>query len=205
MTKRVRAQHKIDRRLGENLWGRAKSPVNKRSSRPGQHGERRAGKMSDFGQQLRAKQKLKGYYGNITERQFNRVYQEATRLKGSTSEHLIGLLERRLDAVVYRGKLVPTVFSARQIVSHGHILVNGRRVTIPSFRVKIGDVIEVKEASRQLPVVLEGTKSAERDVPDYIEADHNKMTLKFLRVPALADVPYPVQMEPNLVVEFYSR
>ncbi|MEZ5849588.1 MAG: 30S ribosomal protein S4 [Hyphomicrobiaceae bacterium] len=205
MTKRVRAQHKIDRRLGENLWGRSKSPINKRSSRPGQHGERRAGKMSDFGTQLRAKQKLKGYYGNLTERQFNRIYQEATRLKGSTSEHLIGLLERRLDAVVYRGKLVPTVFSARQIVSHGHILVNGRRVTIPSFRVKIGDVIEIKEASRQLPVVLEGTKSAERDVPDYIEADHNKMSLKLLRVPALADVPYPVQMEPNLVVEFYSR
>ncbi|MDX2155855.1 MAG: 30S ribosomal protein S4 [Hyphomicrobiaceae bacterium] len=205
MTKRVRAKHKIDRRLGENIWGRSKSPLNRRASRPGQHGERRAGKVSDFGQQLKAKQKLKGYYGNITERQFNRVYQEAVRLKGSTSEHLIGLLERRLDAVVYRAKFVPTVFSARQVVSHGHIKVNGQRVTIPSFRCKVGDVIEVKEASRQLPLVIEATKSPERDVPDYIDADHNKMTAKLVRVPVLADVPYPVHMEPNLVVEFYSR
>ncbi len=205
MTKRIRAKHKIDRRLGENLWGRSKSPLNKRGSRPGQHGERRAGKMSDFGQQLRAKQKLKGYYGNITERQFNKVYHEATRLKGSTSEHLIGLLERRLDALVYRAKFVPTVFASRQFVSHGHVTVNGRRVTVPSYRCKIGDVVEVKEAARQLPLVIEASRSAERDVPDYIEADHTKMTAKLLRVPALADVPYQVQMEPNLVVEFYSR
>ncbi len=205
MSKRIRAKHKIDRRLGENLWGRSKSPVNKRASRPGQHGERRAGKMSDFGQQLRAKQKLKGYYGNITERQFNKIYQEATRLKGSTSEHLIGLLERRLDAVVYRAKFVPTVFASRQFVSHGHVSVNGRRVTVPSYRCKVGDVVEIKEAARQLALVIEASKSAERDVPDYIEADHNKMTAKLVRVPALADVPYQVHMEPNLVVEFYSR
>jgi small subunit ribosomal protein S4 len=205
MTKRIRAKHKIDRRLGENIWGRSKSPLNRRASRPGQHGERRAGKISDFGQQLKAKQKLKGYYGNITERQFNRVYKEAARLKGSTSEHLIGLLERRLDAVVYRAKFVPTVFAARQLVSHGHITVNGRRVNIPSYRCRPGDVIEVKEASRQMPLVIEATKSPERDVPDYIEAEHTKMSAKFIRVPALSDVPYPVQMEPNLVVEFYSR
>ncbi len=205
MTKRVRSKHKIDRRLGENIWGRSKSPLNRRASRPGQHGERRAGKMSDFGQQLRAKQKLKGYYANINERQFNKIYQEATRLKGSTSEHLIGLLERRLDALVYRSKFVPTVFAARQFVSHGHILVNGKRVTIPSYRLRVNDVIEVKEVSRQLILCLEATKSPERDVPDYIEADHNKMTAKLVRIPALADVPYQVQMQPNLVVEFYSR
>jgi small subunit ribosomal protein S4 len=205
VTKRVRAKYKIDRRLGENLWGRSKSPVNRRNSRPGQHGERRAGKMSDFGQQLRAKQKLKGYYANITERQFNKVYREAARLKGSTSEHLIGLLERRLDAVVYRAKFVPTPFAARQFVSHGHITVNGKRVTIPSYRLRVNDVIEVKEASRQLALVLEAVKSPERDVPDYIEADHAKMSAKMLRVPVLSDVPYQVQMEPNLVVEFYSR
>ena len=205
MTKRIRAKHKIDRRLGENIWGRSKSPLNRRASRPGQHGERRAGKVSDFGQQLKAKQKLKGYYGNITERQFNRVYKEAARLKGSTSEHLIGLLERRLDAVVYRAKFVPTVFAARQFVSHGHILVNGKKVDIPSYRCRVGDVIEVKESSRQLPLVIEATKSPERDVPDYIDAEHTKMSAKLVRVPALADVPYPVHMEPNLVVEFYSR
>jgi small subunit ribosomal protein S4 len=205
MTKRVRAKHKIDRRLGENIWGRSKSPLNRRASRPGQHGERRAGKVSDFGQQLKAKQKLKGYYANINERQFNRIYKEAARLKGSTSEHLIGLLERRLDAVVYRAKFVPTPFAARQIVSHGHVQVNGKKVDIPSYRCRVGDVIEIKEASRQLPLVLEATKSPERDVPDYIDADHTKMSAKFVRVPALADVPYPVHMEPNLVVEFYSR
>ena len=161
--------------------------------------------LSAFGQQLRAKQKLKGYYANLSERQFSRLYVEATRLKGSTSEHLIGLLERRLDAVVYRSKFVPTVFAARQFVSHGHITVNGRRVTIPSFRVRIGDVVEVKEKSRQLPLVLEALKSAERDIPDYIDVDQNKLTAKLTRVPALSDVPYPVTMEPNLVVEFYSR
>jgi small subunit ribosomal protein S4 len=205
MTKRIRAKHKIDRRLGENIWGRPKSPLNRRESRPGQHGERRMGKLSDFGQQLKAKQKLKGYYGSISERQFRALYDKATRLKGSTSELLIGLLERRLDAVVYRAKFVPTVFAARQFVSHGHVTVNGKRVTIPSYRVRIGDVVEVKEKAKQLALVLEAIKSAERDVPDYINADHNKMTASLTRIPALADVPYPVQMEPNLVVEFYSR
>ncbi|MDX2202318.1 MAG: 30S ribosomal protein S4 [Hyphomicrobiaceae bacterium] len=205
MTKRVRAKYKIDRRLGENIWGRPKSPLNKRESRPGQHGERRQGKLSDYGQQLRAKQKLKGYYGNISERQFRSVYAEAGRMKGSTSEHLIGLLERRLDAVVYRAKFVPTPFAARQFVSHGHVTVNGRRVNIPSFRVRIGDVVEVKEKGKQMPLVLEAMKSGERDVPDYIEADHNKFTAKLVRIPSLGDVPYPVHMEPNLVVEFYSR
>ncbi len=205
MTKRIRAKHKIDRRLGENIWGRPKSPLNKRESRPGQHGERRVGKTSDFGQQLKAKQKLKGYYGSISERQFLKVYKEATRLKGSTSEHLIGLLERRLDALVYRAKFVPTVFAARQFVSHGHVSVNGRRVTIPSYRLRVGDLVEVSEKGKQMPLVLEAIKSAERDVPDYIDADHSKMTAKLSRIPTLSDVPYPVTMEPNLVVEFYSR
>lgn len=205
MTKRIRAKHKIDRRMGENVWGRPKSPVNKRESKPGQHGDRRSGKLSDFGLQLRAKQKLKGYYGNITEKQFLRVYKEASRLKGSTSEHIIGLLERRLDAVVYRAKFVPTVFAARQFVSHGHVAVNGRRVTIPSYRVRIGDVIELREKGKQMALVIEATQSGERDVPDYLEADHSKMTVKLVRIPELGEVPYPVQMEPNLVVEFYSR
>ena len=205
MTKRIRAKHKIDRRLGQNIWGRPKSPINKRETRPGQHGERRSSKLSDYGQQLRAKQKLKGYYGNIGERQFSRVYKEAARLKGSTSEHLIGLLERRLDAVVYRAKFVPTVFAARQLVSHGHVTVNGRRVNVSSFRCRVNDVVEVQGKAKQLALVLEAIKSAERDVPDYVEADHNKMTAKLSRVPALSDVPFPVHMEPNLVVEFYSR
>ena len=205
MSKRDSVKHKIDRRLGENLWGRPKSPLNARAYGPGQHGLRRKGKLSDYGLQLRAKQKLKGYYGSITEKAFKKLYTEASRVKGDTGERLIGLLESRLDAIIYRAKFVPTVFAARQFVSHGHVLVNGKRVTIPSYQVKAGDKIEVKEKSKQLPLVLEGTQLAERDVPEYIEADHNKMTATFARVPALSDVPYAVQMEPNLVVEFYSR
>src|SRR5262249_43653646 len=155
--------------------------------------------LSDFGQQLKAKQKLKGHYANISERQFRRIYDEARRVKGSTSETMIGLLERRLDAIVYRSKLVPTPFAARQIVSHGHVRVNGRKVTIASYRCKVGDTIELREKAKQLPLVLEAVKGAERDVPDYIDADHTKMTAKLVRIPALADVPFPVIMEPNLV------
>jgi len=205
VTKRTAAKYKIDRRMGENIWGRPKSPVNRREYGPGQHGQRRKGKMSDFGLQLRAKQKLKGYYGNITEKQFRAIYTEATRQKGDTSEALIGLLERRLDAVIYRAKFVPTVFAARQFINHGHIKVNGTRVTIPSYRCKEGDVIEVREKSRDMGLVLEAIESAERDVPDYLDVDHNKMTASLMRIPQFSDVPYPVMMEPNLVVEFYSR
>ncbi len=205
MSKRQNSKYKIDRRLGENLWGRPKSPVNRRQYGPGQHGQRRKGKLSDFGSQLRAKQKLKGYYANISERQFRKYYAEAIRLSGDSSVNLIGLLERRLDALVYRAKFVPTMFSARQFISHGHVKVNGKRVKIASYQVKVGDVVEVKEASRQLTIVLGATQMTERDVPDYIEADHTKMTAKFARIPQITDVPYPVQMEPNLVVEFYSR
>ncbi|HKK35914.1 MAG TPA: 30S ribosomal protein S4 [Paracoccaceae bacterium] len=205
MTKRTAAKYKIDRRMGQNIWGRPKSPVNRREYGPGQHGQRRKGKLSDFGVQLKAKQKLKGYYGDLTEKQFRRIYAEAERLRGDTGEMLIGLLERRLDAVVYRAKFVPTVFAARQFVNHGHVQVNGKRVNIPSYRVKEGDVISVKEKSRQLELVMSGVESAERDTPDYLEVDHNKMTATFVRVPSLGDVPYPVQMEPNLVVEFYAQ
>jgi len=204
MSKRIAAKYKINRRLGENLWGRPKSPVNTREYGPGQHGQRRK-KPSDFGIQLMAKQKLKGYYGNISEKQFRKYYAEAVRRKGDTSENLIGLLERRLDAVVYRMKFVPTVFAARQFVSHGHVRVNGKRVNIPSYLVKDGDVIEVKEKSREMPLVLLAVESAERDIPDYLEVNQKKLAGTFLRQPKLADVPYPVQMEPNLVVEFYSR
>lgn len=205
MSKRVSAKHKIDRRLSVNLWGRPKSPINKREYGPGQHGQRRSRKLSDFGVQLRAKQQLKGYYGNVGEKQFRKLYEESVRRRGDTGENLIELLERRLDAVVYRMKLVPTPFAARQFISHGHVKVNGRRVNIPSFQVKDGDEIEVKEKSRSMALVLEAIESGERDIPDYIEVDHGAMKGRFIRGPKLADVPYPVQMQPNLVVEFYSR
>ena len=205
MTKRANAKYKIDRRMGENIWGRPKSPVNKREYGPGQHGQRRKGKMSDFGTQLKAKQKLKGYYANLSERQFHKVYDEAVRMTGDSSENLIGLLERRLDVVVYRSKFVPTIFAARQFVSHGHVKVNGRRVTIASIRLKAGDVVELTDKAKGLATVLEAVQLAERDTPDYIEVDHKGMTARMVRVPALSDVPYPVQMQPNLVVEYYSR
>jgi len=205
MTKRHDAKYKIDRRMGQNVWGRPKSPVNHREYGPGQHGQRRKGKLSDYGVQLKAKQKLRGYYGNILEKQFRGIYAQARRQKGDTGAHMIGLLESRLDAMIYRAKFVPTVFAARQFISHGHIKVNGKRVTIPSFRLKVGDAVEVKEKSRQLALVLEATGLGEREVPDYIEVDHSKMTAKLTRIPTLNEVPYPVMMEPHLVVEFYSR
>ena len=205
MTKRAESKYKINRRLGVNLWGRAKSPINKREYGPGQHGQRRKQKPTDFGIQLMAKQKLKGYYGNISEKQFRKYYDEAVRRKGDTGENLIELLERRLDAVVYRLKFAITPFAARQFVNHGHVVVNGRKVNIPSFLVKDGDEIEVRETSKQLAMVLDSTQSGERDVPDYLEVDHRAMKGRFGRAPKLSDVPYPVTMEPNLVVEFYSR
>jgi len=205
MSKRASAKFKIDRRMGESIWGRGKSPVNKRSYGPGQHGQRRAKKLSDYGTQLQAKQKLKGVYGNITERQFRKYYQEASRRPGDTGENMIGLLERRLDAVVYRAKFVPSPFAARQLVSHGHVKVNGRRVTVASYQVKEGDTLELSAKAKDMALVLEATKSPERDVADYIEANHDRMTAKFVRTPKLADVPYASQMQPHLIVEFYSR
>ncbi len=205
MTKRTSAKYKLDRRMGENIWGRSKSPVNRREYGPGQHGQRRKGKMSDFGLQLRAKQKLKGYYGDLTEKQFKRIFAEAARVKGDTGENLIGLLERRLDAVVYRAKFVPTVFAARQFVNHGHVTVNGARVNIPSYRVQEGDVVAVRDKSKQMVAVLDAVGLPERDVPDYVDADHSKMTATFVRTPGFSDVPYAVQMEPNLVIEYYAQ
>jgi len=204
MSKRVSAKHKIDRRLGVNLWGRPKSPLNKREYGPGEHGQRRR-KPSDYGVQLMAKQKLKGYYGNISEKQFRRYYQESVRRRGDTSQNLIGILECRLDAVIYRMKYAPTVFASRQLVNHGHVIVNGRKVTIPSFMVRVGDKVELREKSRSMGIVLDAMESPERDVPDYIQVDYDKATGSLTRVPEFADVPYPVQMEPNLVIEFYSR
>ena len=205
MSKRLASKYKINRRLGVNLWGRAKSPVNLREYGPGQHGQRRAKKPSDYGLQLMAKQKLKGYYGNISEKQFRRYYDEASRRKGDTSENLIGILETRLDAVVYRMKFVPTVFASRQFINHGHVKVNGVKVNIPSYRVREGDVVEVREKSRQIGLVLDAMESPERDVPEYMSVDYKKMQGTFVATPKLADVPYPVQMEPNLVIEYYSR
>ncbi|MEZ5759386.1 MAG: 30S ribosomal protein S4 [Emcibacteraceae bacterium] len=205
MTKRTQAKYKIDRRMGENIWGRPKSPVNTREYRPGQHGQGRRAKLSDYGVQLMAKQKLKGYYGDITEKQFKGIYTEAVRRRGDTGQILVGLLETRLDAVVYRAKFVPTVFAARQFVNHGHVKVNGQRVNIPSYMVKVGDVIEIREKSRQIPMVIQAIDSPEREVPEYITVEEDGRKATFVRVPSLDEIPYPVVMEPNLVVEFYSR
>ena len=204
MTKRTSAKHKLDRRMGENIWGRPNSPVNKRSYGPGQHGQRRKGKMSDFGLQLRAKQKLKGYYGDVTEKQFKATYKKAAAMKGDTGQNLIGLLEQRLDMVVYRAKFAPTIFAARQIVNHGHIKLNGVKTNIPSARVKVGDVISLGDKAKDMALVIEAQSLPEREVPDYVVAEGND-AVTFTRVPKLDEVPYPVTMEPNLVVEFYSR
>lgn len=204
MSKRISAKYKLDRRVGENVWGRPKSPINKREYGPGMHGQRRKGKPSDFGLQLMAKQKLKGYYGSIGEKQFEKLYNEANRRRGNTAENLIGILESRLDALVYRAKFVPTVFAARQFVNHGHVMVNGVRTNIPSFQLKPGDVVEIRDKSKNMALVLEALQSAERDIPDYVDVDPKKMTATFVRIPEFAEVPYPCTMEPNLVVEFYA-
>lgn len=206
MTKRIQAKHKVDRRLGVNLWGRPKSPFNKRAFGPGQHGQTKAkGKPSDYKIQLQAKQKLKNYYGNLNERQFRNVFKEADRIRGNTGENLVGILESRLDAVIYRAKFAQTVFQARQVINHGHIRVNGKKVNISSYTVKENDLIEVKESSKQLVVILSAIANKEREVPDYIVADHKQFTAKFSRVPKMEEIPYPAVMEPNLVVEYYSR
>src|SRR5215217_1132600 len=204
MSKRSSAKYKLDRRMGENVFGRPKSPVNRREYGPGQHGQRRKSKISDYGIQLRAKQKLKGYYGDITEKQFKKNYTDASSMKGDTSQNLIGLLERRLDMVVYRAKFAPTIWAARQIVNHGHIRVNGKKLNIASARISVGDVIELGPKAREMALVLEAQGLAERDIPEYVVAD-GAARVTFNRVPTLDEVPYPVRMEPNLVVEFYSR
>ena len=204
MSKRSSAKYKLDRRMGENVFGRPKSPVNRREYGPGQHGQRRKGKMSDFGIQLRAKQKLKGYYGDVTEKQFKRAYSDASKMKGDTGQNLIGLLERRLDAVVYRAKFAPTIWAARQLVNHGHIRVNGKKLNIASAKVNVGDVVELGAKAQEMALVIEAQGLAERDIPEYIVQD-GATKIVFNRVPTLDEVPYPVRMEPNLVIEFYSR
>ena len=205
MTKRINAKHKVDRRLKVNLWGRPKSPFNTRNYPPGQHGQSRKGKPTDYGIQLNAKQKLKSYYGNINERQFRNVYRKALKKKGDTTENLVGLLETRLDTVIYRAKFAPTVFAARQMINHGHIKVNKKRVNISSYVVKSTDLIEVREKSKKLTVIDGSLQSKERDVPEYIQLDDKNKTAKLVRVPKFAEVPFPVIMEPSLVIEYYSR
>ena len=205
MTKRLNAKHKVDRRLRVNLWGRPKSPFNTRNYQPGQHGQRRKSKPTDYGMQLIAKQKLKSYYGNINERQFRNIYRKAIKKRGDSTENLVALLETRLDTVNYRAKFAPTVFSARQLINHGHFKVNKKKVNVPSYLVKEEDLIEVKDKSKSLIIIEECLNSKERDVPEYIQSDSKNKTAKLVRVPKFADIPYPVQMEPKLVIEYYSR
>ena len=205
MTKRIKAKHKVDRRLKVNLWGKPKSPFNTRNYPPGQHGQNKKGKPTDYGVQLNAKQKLKSYYGNINERQFRNVYRKAIKKKGNTTENLVGILERRLDTVIYRAKFAPTVFSARQLINHGHFKVNKKKVNISSYLVKEEDLIEVKDKSKALTIIDTSLNSKERDVPEYIQIDLKNKTAKLVRVPKFADIPYPTMMEPKLVIEYYSR
>ena len=205
MTKRLNSKHKVDRRLKVNLWGRPKSPFNTRAYGPGQHGQTRSSKPSDYGIQLQAKQKLKAYYGNINERQFRNIYKKAVMQKGDTSENLIGLLERRLDAIIYRAKLSTTIFSARQLINHGHVKVNGKKVNISSYVVKEEDSIEIRDKSKQLAIIDIALANKEREIPEYIQLDLKNKKLKFIRIPKFDEVPYPIVMEPNLVIEYYSR
>ncbi len=205
MTKRLNSKHKVDRRLKVNLWGRPKSPFNTRAYPPGQHGQTKSSKPSDYGIQLQAKQKLKCYYGNMNERQFRNMYKRAIMKKGDTAENLIGLLERRLDAVIYRSKLSNTIFSSRQLINHGHVRVNGKKVNISSYQVKEEDSVEIRDKSKQLALIDIALANKEREVPEYLQLDEKNKKVKFVRVPKFEEVPYPVVMEPNLVIEYYSR
>ena len=205
MTKRVKSKHKVDRRLRVNLWGRPKSPFNSRAYPPGQHGQSKSSKPSDYGVQLNAKQKLKSYYGNMNERQFRNIYKKAIMKKGDTAENLIGLLERRLDAVIYRAKFATTIFSARQLINHGHVKVNGKKVNISSYSIKEEDTIEIRDKSKQLAIIDIALASKEREAPEYIQMDEKNKKFKFVRIPKFEEVPYPIVMEPNLVIEYYSR
>ena len=205
MTKRLKSKHKVDRRLKANLWGRPKSPFNSRAYPPGQHGQNKKGKPTDYGIQLQAKQKLKAYYGNINERQFRNIYRKAFAKRGDTSENLIALLESRLDTVVYRAKLAPTVFAARQLINHGHIRVNKKRVNISSYSLKDSDVVDVRDKSKKLVVIEGSIQSKEREIPEYIKIDSKNKSIQLVRIPKFSEVPYPVIMEPNLVIEYYSR
>ena len=205
MTKRLKSKHKVDRRLKANIWGRPKSPFNSRAYPPGQHGQNKKGKPTDYGVQLQAKQKLKAYYGNINERQFRNIYRKASMLKGDTSENLIGLLERRLDAVIYRAKFATTIFSARQLINHGHVKVNGKKVNISSYMVKEEDTVEIRDKSKQLAIIDIALANKEREAPEYIQLDEKNKKFKFVRTPKFEEVPYPIVMEPNLVIEYYSR
>ena len=205
MTKRLASKHKVDRRLKVNLWGRPKSPFNSRNYPPGQHGKSKKGKASDYGTQLEAKQKMKFYYGNMNERQFRNIYRKAIKKKGNTTENLVGFLERRLDTVIYRAKFATTVFSARQLINHGHIKVNGKKVNIPSYLVKAEDSIEVREKSKDIANITGALVSKEREIPEYIQTDEKNKVAKFIRIPKFSEIPYPTIMEPNLVIEYYSR
>ena len=205
MTKRLASKHKVDRRLKVNLCGRPKSPFNSRNYPPGQHWKARKGKRSDYGTQLDAKQKLKFYYGNMNERQFRNVYRKAFKKRGNTTENFIGFLERRLDTIIYRAKFATTVFSARQLINHGHIKVKGKKVNIPSYLVTEKDTIELKDKSKELIVIAGALVSKEREIPDYIQMDEKNKIAKLIRVQKFSEVPYPTIMEPNLVVEYYSR
>ena len=205
MTKRLASKHKVDRRLKVNLWGRPKSPFNTRNYPPGQHGKARKGKPSDYGTQLQAKQKMKFYYGNINERQFRNVYRKAIQKKGNTTENLVGFLERRLDTVIYRAKFATTVFSARQLINHGHIRVNGKKVNIPSYLINTEDTIEIKDKSKNIAIITGALVGKEREVPDYIHLDEKNKIAKLTRIPKFSEIPYPTIMEPNLVIEYYSR
>jgi small subunit ribosomal protein S4 len=205
MTKRLSSKHKVDRRLKVNLWGRPKSPFNSRNYPPGQHGKSKRGKPSDYGIQLEAKQKMKFYYGNMNERQFRNIYRKAIQKKGNTTENLVSFLESRLDTVIYRAKFAPTVFSARQLINHGHIKVNGKKVNIPSYKVKAEDSIEVKDKSKDIANIIGSLASKEREVPEYIQLDEKNKKAKLVRIPKFSEVPYPTIMEPNLVIEYYSR
>lgn len=205
MTKVVKAKYKASRRLGTSIWGDDKDPFHTKNYRPGQHGPTGRVKTSDYGVHLQAKQTVKAHYGRITEKQFRNIFALANKMKGNTAENFAGLLEKRLDMVIYRMNLAPTIFAARQLVSHDNVKLNGKKVNIPGQRLKEGDKVELKDSAKQITVYMESAQKQKRTVPEYLSVDPGAMSGVFIRTPMILDIPYPFEANFGKIIEYYSH
>ncbi len=192
---------KLSRKLGLNLTPKSHKYTEKKPYPPGQHGKlKRRAKMSDYARQLLEKQKLRYQY-NVSEKQMNNYYQKASRITGNTGEFLLQLLESRLDSLTYRAGLAPSIYAARQLVTHGHVLVNGKRVNVPSYSVRPNSVVSIKESSRKIPMILDSIRSVQP--PPYIDLVKAEFTFRYLYIPPKEEIPVVVELPQ--VVEYYAR
>lgn len=197
-------KNRVARRFGVNIFGRARNPLLHKQNPPGVHGARRR-KKSDFGVALEEKQKLKAIYGMLTEKQLVSYYKRAVALPGNTAQHLVQMLECRLDTVVYRLKLAPTIFAAHQLISHGHILVDGKKVDRRSFQVQPGMVISVKEKTRNNAIVADSVQSGMRAVPEYMNLSASSFSGQLLAMPMMEQMPWPLELNLPGICDFLAH